>query len=85
MDEYRQRKTNSPRDHPKEFYRIEQRIDGTVDVILKPEINIVNKDKKATVERTVIMVEGVIPFDGLEEDIRRRYDAWCESGRRIEY
>lgn len=85
MDEYRHRKTNSPRDHPKKFYRIEQRIDGAVDVILEPEMDIVNKGGKTTVEKTVIIVEGVIPWKGLEEDIRRRYDAWCESGKRIDY
>ena len=31
------------------------------------------------------VVRGVEPFDGLEEDIRARYDAWCESAEIISY
>ena len=79
------RDTNSPRDHPREFYRIESRSDGAVNVILKPETGITFRDGQTIVEKTVIVVEGVIPFDGMEEDIRRRYEAWCESGRRINF
>ena len=87
MVEKHKRDTNSPRDHPcqSDFYRIEHRNDGAVDVILKPEMDITDKSGKIIVEKTVIIVEGVIPWTGLEEDIRRRYDAWCKSGRRIEY
>lgn len=85
MDGYRHRDTNSPRDHPTDFYRIEQNGDGTVDVILKPETEIINRKGQSALEKTVIIVEGVIPFEGMEEDIRRRYDAWCESGKRIHF
>ena len=29
------------------------------------------------------VVRGVTPFEGLEEDIRARYDAWCESAEEV--
>ena len=85
MSETEQRDTNLPRDHPREFYRIEPRSDGTVDVLLKPDTGLMFRGGLPTVEHTVIIVEGIEPWDGLEDDIRRRYDAWCVSGKRIKF
>ena len=33
---------------------------------------------------SVRIVHGVVPWDGLEEDIRARFRAWCESGEVID-
>lgn len=50
------------------FYSIDYKADGTADVTLMPY------------EGVRIMVTGVDPWDGMEEDIRARYYAWCDSG-----
>lgn len=89
MNEIR-RGSNLPRDHPgKTFYRIQHRDDGNVDIWLAPEASILfcpGETPKRQV--TVILVEGINPWwkteDELEEHIRRNYNAWCESGKRIE-
>ena len=81
---------NLPRDHPgKTFYRIQHRDDGNVDVWLAPEASILFCPEGQTRKQiTVIVVEGVVPWwkteAELEEHIRWNYDAWCESGKRIE-
>ena len=31
----------------------------------------------------VRVVRGVVPWPGIEDDIRARYEAWCESGEEI--
>ena len=53
-------------------YTLQPRDDGSVDVYLRP-----------APDAPLIAVRGVDPFDGLEEDIRRRFDAWCASGEPI--
>ena len=66
------------------FYSITENEDGTADVFLNP-----HADTDLTTEEarehglTIRVVRGVEPWDGMEEDIRRRYDAWCESGEEI--
>ena len=50
------------------FYAVKYREDGTADVTLMP------------FEGVKIIVPGVDPWDGMEDDIRARYYAWCESG-----
>lgn len=85
----RQRKDgNSPRDHPtqgKRFYAIDVREDGLVDVYLAPVVTVYNTDigiKEFDV--SVRVVRGVEPWPELEEDVRRRYDAWCDSAEVID-
>lgn len=70
----------------KNFYRLSENEDGTVDVYLAPEIANYATDKDV-IEHDIDLrvVRGVEPFDGLEEDIRARYDAWCESAEIISY
>ena len=78
MSRSQHRKTNSPRDHPgsgRRFYAIDQRKDGTADVYLIPYVR--------EYETEVRVVRGVVPWDGMEEDIRERFYAWCESGEMI--
>ena len=52
------------------FYALRENDDGTLDVFLCPD------DRR-------LVVRGVEPFDGVEEDIRARYDAWCEAGEEV--
>lgn len=59
----------------RQFYAIQTNCDGTVDVYLFPEA-----EHEYDMYAAITVVTGVIPWDGLEEDIRRRYDAWCKSG-----
>lgn len=51
---------------------------------LKPRVYPLSTPEGATdYDVRVLVVRGVTPFDGLEEDIRARYDAWCESAEVI--
>jgi len=59
---------NAPPGNGRLFYAIEYREDGTADVTLMP------------FEGVKIIVPGVDPWDGMEDDIRARYYAWCDSG-----
>ena len=70
----------------KNFYRLSENEDGTVDVYLAPEIANYTTDE-GVIEHDIDLrvVRGVEPFDGLEEDIRARYDAWCERAEIISY
>lgn len=54
------------------FYSVQENEDGTVDVYLRPDE-----------DGLLRVVRGVTPYDGLEEDIRARYDAWRESAEQI--
>lgn len=64
-----------------DFYSIQQNDDGTVDVYLTPTVfPMMGPDGKKDFDIRVIVVRGVEPFDGLEDDIRARYSAWCASG-----
>ena len=58
---------NAPPETGRLFYAIEYREDGTADVFLMPK------------EGVQLAVTGIDPWDGMEEDIRARYYAWCES------
>lgn len=59
--------SNAPPGTGRHFYAIEYREDGTADVILMP------------FEGVRLAMRGVDPWDGMEDDIRARYYAWCES------
>lgn len=68
------------RDHPASYYFIVDNGDGTVDVYLclsvksyPTNFGVVEHDAKIGV------VKGVEWWDGLEDDIRARFDAWCDS------
>ena len=58
---------NAPPDAGRRFYSIELKPDGSADVFLFP------------FEYVTLVVRGVDPWDGMEDDIRARYYAWCES------
>ena len=58
---------NAPPDTGRLFYAIEHRADGTADVFLMP------------FEGVRLVMRGIVPWDGMEDDIRTRYYAWCES------
>lgn len=60
--------TSSPGEE--RYFSIRKDEDGTVDVILRTE--------SAGHDISVRVIRGVKSYDGLEEDIRKRYDAWCE-------
>lgn len=76
---------NAPRDHPKKFYEIVPTSDGTVDVFLRPEVTVYDTDTGVKeYDVRVRVVRGVVPWDGLEDDIRARFDAWCETAEVID-
>lgn len=58
------------------FYSIQENQNGTVDVYLRPE-----PDGKG--ELNLLLVRGVVPWDNMEEDIRKNYDAWIDSAETI--
>lgn len=60
---------NAPPGNGRLFYSIDYKADGTADVTLMP------------FEGVKIIVTGIDPWDGMEDDIRARYYAWCESGK----
>lgn len=80
MSEVRSRDAPKPR----RFYSIEENEDGTVDVYLAPNGTIYRTDEGVEYDVDLRVVRGVEPWEGLEEDIRARYDAWCESGEVID-
>lgn len=57
---------------------------GTVDVFLRPEVtSYPTQDGQREYDIRVIAVRGVTPWDGMEQDIRRDFDAWCEIGEEV--
>lgn len=81
-----ERRRPMPRDHPRGriFYEIVP--DGdTVDVYLRPEITIYDTDAGVReYDVRVRVMRGVVPWDGLEDDIRTRFDAWCAEAEVID-
>lgn len=69
------------------FYSIQNNEDGTVDVYLNPDVPYtVSWERNGTPAKCstyFLVVRRVEPWEGMEEDIRSRYDAWCESGEMI--
>ena len=66
------------------FFFILDDADGTVDVYLIDEYDTYRDEiftRKTGYELRA--VKGVEPFEGIEEDIRRRFYSWLESGTRI--
>ena len=69
------------------FYHILHRADGLVDVWLTPGVAIPREDDltgRKDYGFRILAVCGVTPWDGLEEDIRRRYADWIASAEEIE-
>ena len=77
--------TAPPTAEGRRFYAIDPQADGTVDVYLNPDIAVYDTDVGVReYDARVRVVRGVVPFDGMEEDIRARFDAWCESAEVID-
>ena len=70
--------------HNSRFYSIAAQDDGTVDVYIAPVLKTYTTDTGTEYDVSFRVVRGVIPWDGLEDDIRTRYEAWCESGEVME-
>ncbi len=70
-------KENGISPNQRKFYSIHENEDGTVDVYLRPDV--ISKSKKAKCTSIILAVKGVEPFPNMEEDIRSRYNDWCES------
>lgn len=72
-------------DKGRRFYAIQPNEDGTVDVYLAPVICVYDTDLGVReYDFTVRLVKGVVPWPEMEDDIRMRFDAWCESGEVID-
>ena len=76
-----ERVSNSPRDHPKSFYWIENNGDGTGDVYLIPCYR--STDRIYGYEMDIYCIKGVELYEGIEDDIRYRYYAWLSSAAKI--
>ena len=79
------RQNNLPRDEPhgRTFYEIVPNNDGTVDVYLSPDVTVYHSDDINEYDIQVRVVRGIVPYEHLEDDIRARYQAWCESAEVI--
>lgn len=76
--------TSCPTRKGRQFYELLPREDGTIDIFLNPRVYPLTTPEGATdYDVRVLVVRGVTPFEGLEEDIRARYDAWCESAEEV--
>ena len=79
------RVTNLQRDHPRQHYSIHDNGDGTVDVYLVPSFAVYKTDigiDEYDIDMRV--VKGIIPWDGMEDDIRIRYYDWLNSAEAID-
>lgn len=69
------------------FYRIIYRGDGLADVWLTPGKAVPAYDNltgRIDFGFRLLAVTGILPWDGMEEDIRRRYTAWIAGAEVIE-
>jgi hypothetical protein len=66
------------------FYYISKNEDGTVDIYLKPKaFPLVTEDGLVDYDINCLVIKGIEPFSGIEEDIRTRFYDWCESAEAI--
>ena len=65
------------------YYAIDYHNDGTADVYLRPDVSVYHTDLVTEYDVRVLVVRGVEAWDGMEDDIRARYDSWCESAEVI--
>lgn len=76
--------TNLPPIMGRRFYMIVPQDNGTVDVYLRPHVIPMSTSNGAVdYDVEIRVVRGVVPWDHLEDDVRRRYEAWCESAETI--
>ncbi len=62
------------------FYTIHENESGTVDIYLRPQvIPESTQDGITDYDIEVLIVKDIIPYDGMEEDIRANYSRWCDS------
>lgn len=83
MKKHMEETARSP-NRPRKFYTIEEQDDGTVDVYLCPDLVVYDTElgiREYDIDLRVI--HGIVPWDGLDEDIRTRFSAWRESAARI--
>ena len=67
-----------------EFYQICDNDDGTVDVYLAlSNKNYKTEDGFTEHDATFSVVRGVVQWEGLEDEIRRRFYDWCEAGEKV--
>ena len=72
--------TNDTPPNGRHFYSIHKNEDGSVDVYLRPDVLPKKTDEGFTdYDVAVLVVKNVTPFEGMEDDIRARYDDWCGS------
>ena len=76
---------NGPPGNGRRFYFILDNGDGTADVILNPRVEPMTTPDGATDYDITgaLIVRGVEYTPDLEDDIRARFYAWCESGERF--
>lgn len=68
----------------KTFYTIMPNDDGTVDVYLALHSeNYPTEDGLTEHDATFSVVRGVVPWEGLYEEVRHNYYAWCEAGEKV--
>lgn len=78
------RSAHKARDHPSDFYSIVGNDDGTVNVYFPLSMrSYAAQDGFAEHDITVSVVEGVEPWEGMEDDIRARYYSWRDAGKTI--
>lgn len=65
------------------FYSVQRNKDGTLDVYLHPDKLSKIPEELMKYDEIFLVVKGVEPFDGIEEDIRCRFSSWCESAEVI--
>lgn len=74
-----------PPEKGRRFYAIQDNGDGTADVYLMPEITVYpTEDGFREYDATVRVVRGIVPWDGMEDDIRARFTAWCDAAEVID-
>lgn len=78
---------NRARDHPENdrlLFVIEPNDNGTVDVCLL--LSVANYPTETGMEHDAraSVVQGVVPWPGMIDDIRKRFDDWCASGEIID-
>lgn len=80
----RTNQANAPPGNGRHFYSIHENDDGLLDIYLRPDVMpIKTPDGFTDYDISVLVVRGVEPFDGIEDDIRERYHAWCDSAEMI--
>ena len=76
--------SDSQSDKRHQFYSINENDDGTVDVILRPTVYpLTTPEGQTDYDISIIIVRGIIPWDGIEDDIRARYSSWCQTGETV--